>query len=345
SGFSINSTIQINTDIDVELQTSRNTVGAIPGNGELKDEWLILGAHIDHLGWGGEGSNSMAPDLHEIHNGADDNASGVSALLELAAYFTKEASKTESRRSILFIAFGAEEVGLLGSSYFVDNPMIPIENVVAMFNMDMVGRLTEDKLVIGGAGTSSAWEKLISDANSDSLIFTFDEQGFGSSDHQPFYLKGIPVLFFFTGAHEDYHRPTDDLEFLNIPGIMKVSNLIAGSTEYILTAFEKPDYINVQSKKQSDRGSYNVTFGVIPDFMYDGDGFRISGVRELAPAGLAGMQGGDIITSINGISILNIYDYMYALQNCTSGIEVPVVVKRGDEELILQIAPQSKSSD
>ncbi len=342
SSFEIGKTITVSTDIDPELLTSRNVIGSIPGSGALKDEWLILGGHMDHLGWGGEGSNSMAPDLHEIHNGADDNASGIAALLELAAYFSQDTSPTSPRRSLLFIAFGAEEVGLLGSAYFVEHPSIPLDSAVAMFNMDMVGRLQENSLVIGGTGTSLSWESLLTDINTDSLDFTFDEEGFGSSDHQSFYLKSIPVLFFFTGAHEDYHRPSDDVELLNFPGTVKVTDLIARLTQRVLTASEKPEYVKVESQKHSGRKGYSVTFGVIPDFVYSGDGFKISGVREMAPAGRAGMQAGDIIISINNITTMNIYDYMFALQSCTAGVEVPVVIQRDGEEIILNIAPQGK---
>ncbi len=341
ASFALGSQLAIVTDVIPEKRTSRNVIGVIEGAGSLKDQWLILGAHMDHLGWGGEGSNSMVPDVYEIHNGADDNASGTSALLELANHYA-DAPLPENRRSLLFIAFGAEEVGLLGSAHYTEEPLIPLENTVAMFNMDMVGRLRDNSLVVGGSGTSSLWEKLLTEVNTDSIKITFDEEGFGASDHQSFYLKDIPVLFFFTGAHEDYHRPSDDVELLNFDGLAKVTELVDRSVEYILTADEKPDFVEVKTKKRSGGRGYSITFGVIPDFIYDGEGMKISGVRDEAPAGKAGMQGGDIIVEINHIRIRDIHDYMFALQSCTAGVEVPVVIERGDETITLNIAPQGR---
>jgi len=342
ASFEIGKTVTIRTNINPESLESCNVVGSLPGVGAFKNEWVILGAHMDHLGWGGESSNTMVPDVHEIHNGADDNASGIATLLELAAYFAKDKNNSPYRRSLLFIAFGAEEVGLLGSAYFVEHPLIPLDSAVAMFNFDMVGRLRENSMVIGGTGTSPAWETLLINVNSDSIHFTFDDEGFGSSDHQSFYLKNIPVLFFFTGAHEDYHKPTDDIELLNIKGMEKVAKLAARSTLHVLTEEKKPGFVKVESKKHSERRGYNVTFGVVPDFVYNGDGFKISGVRDKAPAGLAGMQAGDIIMSINNITTLNIHDYMFALQSCTAGVEVPVVITRNNVAMELKIAPQGK---
>ena len=343
NSFAIGRKISISIDIEPELSTSRNVIGVLHGAGSLKDEWVVVGGHMDHLGWGGEGSTSMAPDIHDIHNGADDNASGTSAVLELAAYFPKQ-PLGDNRRSLMFMTFGAEEVGLLGSANYVENPLVPLDQTAAMLNMDMVGRLDNNTLIVSGTGSAEIWEDLLEEVNTDSLSLSLDAEGFGSSDHQSFYLKNIPVLFFFTGAHEDYHRPSDDIDKLNFPGLKKITDLAERTIRKTIYLEERPEFQKGEARAKSSRSGrgYSVTFGVVPDFVYTGDGFKISGVREKAPAGKAGMEAGDIIISINDIEILNIQDYMYALQNCTAGVDATVVIMRGEEEITLIIAPQGK---
>ncbi|GAG32261.1 unnamed protein product, partial [marine sediment metagenome] len=248
-----------------------------------KGQWVVLGAHYDHLGRGGPGSGSMEPDTTAIHNGADDNASGTATLLELARYLAFNSPDAgldaANQRSIMFQAFGAEEIGLLGSAYVTKYPPVPMDSVVAMLNFDMVGGLVENRLVIGGAGTAPLWKELLPALNSDSLNLVFDDEGFGSSDHQSYYLKDKPVLFFFTGSHERYHRPSDDVEFLNFDGMVKVGQLAARITEELAARLESPAFTKVEGSRPATRRDLAVALGTIPDHTWDGEGMRISGTR------------------------------------------------------------------
>jgi len=337
----LTSSVEITTDLETIWKTTHNISGFLPGSGELADEWIVIGAHYDHLGWGGPGSPSMDKGTHAIHNGADDNASGVAGMLELAEYF-QNFPPSGDHRSIVFTAFGAEELGLLGSNHFINDPPLPLEQVKTMINMDMIGGLHENVLIVGGSGTSSWWEPLLQEVNEQHLDFSFDTEGYGASDHQPFYLQDIPVLFFFTGAHGRYHRPTDDVEYLNFTGLVQVTQLVQRTTEQILTRLEPPDFVKTESAKPVHGRGYKLTIGVIPDFTYQGDGFRISAVREMAPAGQAGLQDGDIIIRFNDIEVLNIHDYMFGLESVTEGESVPVVVQRGAKTLTFQVIPSKR---
>ncbi|MQY62843.1 MAG: M28 family peptidase, partial [Calditrichaeota bacterium] len=291
--------VSITTDLMPQEAESRNVLAALSGTGSLKGQWVVLGAHYDHLGWGGPGSGSMVPDTIAIHNGADDNASGTSTLLELARYLAANPPGGEAgaanRRSIMFQAFGAEEVGLLGSAHITKHPPMPIDSVVAMLNLDMVGGLAENRLLIGGAGTTPLWKELLPAFNSDSLSLAYDDEGFGSSDHQSYYLKDKPVLFFFTGEHERYHRPSDDVEFLNFSGMVKVGQLVARVTEELAARLKPPVFSKVESSRLVTRRGLAVTLGTIPDHTWDGEGLRISGTRGGGPADKAGLRAGDVI--------------------------------------------------
>ncbi len=340
--FSLNRKVSMSTQVRKIISQSQNVAGVIPGRGKLKDEYLIIGGHYDHLGWGGPNSNSMVPEVHAIHNGADDNASGSSGVIELAEYFSHQ-PVDQNQRSLLFITFGGEEVGLLGSAYYTEHPLVPLKKTVAMINMDMIGRLHDNALIVGGAGTSSWWKSLVSETNSDSLALVFNDEGYASSDHQSFYLKDIPVLFYFTGAHQDYHRPTDDIDRINFPGMVEVVQLVARNASQILTRPEPPDFVKVEAPSgQKSSHGYSVTIGVIPDFAYAGEGLRISAARENAPAGKAGMQPGDTIIEFNGMKVLNIQDYMIATEGIKAGEAVPIVFLRGDQKISLMIVPEHK---
>lgn len=338
--------VSITTDLVPQQAESRNVLAALPGAGSLKGQWVVLGAHYDHLGWGGPGSGSMVPDTTAIHNGADDNASGTSTLLELARYLAANPPAGEagaaSRRSIMFQAFGAEEIGLLGSAHVTKHPPVPMDSVVAMLNLDMVGGLTESKLVVGGAGTSPLWKELLPTLNSDSLNLAYDDEGFGSSDHQSYYLKDKPVLFFFTGPHERYHRPSDDVEFLNFDGMVKIGQLVARVTEELAARLEPPTFSKVESSRPAIRHDLAVALGTIPDFTWDGEGFRISGVRGGGPADKGGLQAGDVIIRFGETEVRNIYDYMYALQAAKAGVPLTIVVRRNGEELELEVVPERR---
>ncbi len=341
--FNIGATVQLRAELYHTVKTSRNVAGALPGYGKLKDEWIVVGAHFDHLGWGGPATTSKAPGVYDVHNGADDNASGTAGLLELAEFFAEEISADSSRRSILFMGFGAEELGLLGSSYAANHPLVPLDQTVAMLNLDMIGTLSSNNMILGGTGTSTHWEALLNQQNTDQFNLSFNAEGYGSGDHQSFFLKNIPVLFFFTGAHERYHKPTDDIEFINFEGLLKVTRYVQRCLHQIAVNPERPDFIKAENPSAGHQRGYSVTIGVIPDFTFTGDGFRISDVRSNGPAAKAGMKPQDIIISMNGISVLNIHDYMYALEQSNTSHEVPVEVLRDETQITLMVTPSKKT--
>ena len=326
--------------------TSSNVLGMLEGGDPaLKGEVIVVGAHYDHLGMGGPNSGSLKPDTVAAHNGADDNGSGTVGLLELAQAFA--ARKSELKRSMLFIAFTGEEMGLLGSAYFVNNPTVPLERLVTMANMDMIGRLTNRKLIVYGTGTSPGFEEMIMRHNADS---TFDlrpvKDGFGPSDQSSFYGKDIPVFHFFTDLHSDYHRPQDDVETINFEGMASVLRFVESVVTELDTLSQKPLYAKVEMPRQPGTGmgrSRSYT-GTIPDFG-SGDvvGMKISGVRDGSPAALAGLKGGDVIVKFGKVEIKSLYDYTFALGEYKPGDEVDVVVKRGEETVTLKLTIGKRS--
>lgn len=337
--FFIDITISAETEIKYEYATTQNVVATIPGNDEnFKNEFIVIGAHYDHLGYGGYHSGSRRPDSHEIHNGADDNASGVSVMLELSRKFAKD---KDNKRSILFVAFGAEEMGLLGSKYFVNNPLIPIENIHLMLNLDMVGRLDKDenKISIGGSHTAIDLEKNVESIIQEysSLNYSFSPEGYGPSDHSSFYVKDIPVLFFFTGAHSDYHTPNDDFQKLNYHGMRKIANIMY----YITNFFDSENSLVFQEagpKSEPKRKRFKVTLGVMPDYTYtETPGLRIDAVLHNKPAKNAGLEDGDIIISIADKPVGDIYEYMHRLSEISSGETAKVVVLRNKTEISFQV--------
>ncbi|MDH4069400.1 MAG: M20/M25/M40 family metallo-hydrolase [Ignavibacteria bacterium] len=340
-------TATIGTDVKILRSTTANIVGYLQGD-ENQDEAevLVIGAHMDHLGFGGPGSGSLDPHADAIHNGADDNASGTAGLLELAEFYAKSGGKPN--RGIVCVAFSAEELGTLGSAYYVENPPIPLERTVAMINMDMIGRLEDSVLTIYGTGSSPAWESLITEKNRGIFKVTSVADGVGPSDHTQFYGKEIPVLFFFTGTHDDYHKPSDDWEKINYEGETDILSMIRGIADEILQNPEKPGFTRVASGStgpggESGRTTFRVTLGVVPDYAFEGTGMKIGGVRPGGPAELAGLTGGDVIVGMAGKEILNIYDYMAILGNLRIGDEVEVVVSREGSEVRLQ-ATMTKSN-
>ena len=321
----------------VKIQSSVNEIeskcinvgGILKGNDpKLSNEYFVFGAHFDHLGWGN--SNSLYQGEPQIHNGADDNASGTTGLLELSEKFAS--IKDNLKRSIIFFAFSGEEMGLLGSNYLVNNFPVPIENVVSMFNMDMIGRLKENSLMVYGTGTSSHWKDILNEKNKYDFKLTFNDEGFGPSDHSSFYGKKIPVLFFFTGTHSDYHRPSDDFDKINSEGQEKVLKYIFDVSEQVINKEEKPDYIAVERKDTGRMNAPRVWIGTIPDFAGEVAGYKLSGVSEGSPAALAGLKGGDVIIKFGENKISNLYDFTYAIGNYKPGDKVKVIVKRGEEE-------------
>lgn len=308
---------------DHPKRTARNVVGLVKGT-EQPHKYIIIGAHFDHLGVGKFGSLSPADSL-SIHNGADDNASGTSGLLELAQYY----SQHPAQKSILFIAFSGEEEGLWGSQYFVEHPTVPIDSVIAMINMDMIGRLRDQKLIIMGTGTTKRWNSIIQKANDDSLHLKTAEAGYGPSDHTSFYFKDIPVLFYFTGAHEDYHRPTDDVKYINAKGEDRVlEHLKRVIAELDTLSMKQMAFTKAPRKHSRDVSLEGPTLGVMPDYGYTGTGLRITGVQTNEPAANAGLQGGDIIIRLADKKVDDIYVYMEILNTLEKGQKTTVTVKR-----------------
>jgi Peptidase family M28/PDZ domain len=303
-------------------KTGRNVLGYMDHGAPYT---IILGAHYDHLGYGEFGSlNVGAP---AIHNGADDNASGVAMILELA-----ERLKSEKEYNYLFIAMTGEENGLWGSNYYCDHPTVDLSRVTAMINFDMVGRLNENKMAINGTGTSPSWPALIESANLYAFSITMSESGIGPSDHTSFYLTDIPTIHFFTGAHEDYHKPSDDVHLLNAEGMVQIADMVVKLVEE-MDAKEKLVFTKTKDPDPSSTPKMEVTLGVLPDYLYDGKGMRIDGVREGKPAAIAGMQKGDVILKLGEKEVKDIYAYMDALGAFHKGDQAKLVALRDGKEL------------
>ncbi len=314
------------TDDSVKI-IARNVIGYLDNKAA---NTIIIGAHFDHLGYGDE--NSLYKGDSSIHNGADDNASGVAALLLLA----EELTGRNVNNNYLFIAFSGEEKGLFGSNYFSKNPTIDLDEANYMINMDMVGRLNEENaLAINGTGTSPAWKDIIEDIHIDSLKLIISESGIGPSDHTSFYLKDMPVLHFFTGQHEDYHKPSDDADKINYEGIYVVTAYI----DSLISRLNENDKLVFTKTKDESRDTprFTVTLGVVPDYMFDGTGMRIDGVSEDKPAMKAGLLTGDVVIKLGEIEVTDMMSYMKALSEFKKGDATEVVVRRGEEDLTYPI--------
>ena len=365
-------TAQMRVILTKKQAEAYNVIGVLEGkDAVLKSEAVIIGAHYDHLGKGGAGS--LAVNSTEIHHGADDNASGVSAMLELARQFAKS---KDNKRTLIFMAFGGEEEGLLGSKAYVNNPVFPLDKTVAMINLDMVGRLNEGKLTIGGIGTAGEWKSLVETKNSEiqgnvnltpvsmpnmkniegvvgkaSTAFSnnpfalqINEDGFGPSDHSSFYGKQIPVLFFFTGTHADYHKPSDTAEKINYDGLLKITNYVAEIVRSIDQNPKRPTYAVAKSSGMTGgRTGFNVSLGTVPSYAEGkNDGLLLDGVRDDSPAAKSGIKAGDKIVKMAGREIRNISDYVFVLGEMKAGEEYEIVVTRGTETLTLKIVPAAR---
>ena len=334
--FKTEATVSASINVIQKEAETRNVAALLPGNdNNLKNEYIVVGAHFDHLGMGGSGSGSRATDTIAVHNGADDNASGVATIIQLAE---KLAADKKNKRSIIFAAFSAEEMGLVGSKEFVNKPPVKTDKMVAMFNFDMVGRLdkTSNVLSIGGSQTSAESEKLMTDLNTG-FELTFAPEGVGPSDHASFYLQNIPVFFVSTGAHPDYHTPNDDAEFINYEGTKKVAEYAVLLIESVANRETELTFQEAGPKFQRSRGGkYKVTLGVMPDFAgIEKRGLRIDSVTKGKPADKAGMKKGDIITAIEGKKVGGIHDYMSRLQTMETGQQISVDILRDDKPTVL----------
>lgn len=314
-------------DFSGPVLSGRNVLGLIDNN---STSTIVVGAHYDHLGWGAEGSLHTGEKM--IHNGADDNASGVASLL----YLAEELSNHKLNYNVLFVAFTGEEKGLLGSNYFMNNLSMEASSIDFMVNMDMVGRLDENRrLAVYGVGTSPSFIPAINQIESPVFQFKMDSSGVGPSDHTSFYIKDIPVLHFFTGQHAQYHRPEDDVELINFNGLYDVSHFI----EKLILSLNQEDKLafnKTRDKEQKGR-KFNVTLGIVPDYLFSGIGLKVDGTKEARPAAKAGMLKGDVILKIGDIKIAGMTDYMKALNFFHKGDETSVIILRNGAQMAIKV--------
>ena len=320
--------VEFTTNADSTI-TGHNVIGYINNGAKTT---VVIGAHYDHLGYGGEGSLYREKDK-VVHNGADDNASGVAVMLNLASRLKvkNENAEVKDKNNYLFMAFSGEEMGLLGSNYFSKNPTIEASSINYMINMDMVGRMKPDStLAVYGTGTSPIFKQTLK-SNNEKFKLVENESGVGPSDHTSFYLIDVPVLHFFTGQHEDYHKPGDDTEKLNYEGM----NLISDYIFDIITDLDDNGELAFRKTKNESEETprFKVGLGVVPDYLYDGKGMRIDGTREETPAFTAGLQKGDIVVKLGDSTVTDMMSYMRALSIFDKGDEAEITVKRGDETI------------
>jgi hypothetical protein len=316
----------------------KNVVGVMEGFGPLADETVVIGAHYDHLGFGGPGS--LAPGSKEIHNGADDNGSGIATMLEIARQIADRKARSRFRafRRIVFIAFTGEERGLLGSAHYADHSPFDMKKTVAMLNLDMVGRMQDERLIIQGADTAKEFGPLVEKFNKDlGFKITHKSGGFGPSDHTSFYAKNVPVMHFFTDTHPDYHRPSDDADKLNIPGMRKIGAMVTDIAMSVAGEEARPTFVQVKTSVKSPSGRKFPSFGSIPDYSFQGKGYRLSGVRDGLPAQKAGLKAGDVMIQFDKNKIGTVDDFFNALQNFSPGDKVKVTVLRDGKETTVEV--------
>ena len=336
--FAVTASLSASIELIQNKVTTQNIIGYLEGTDEiLKHEYVVIGAHYDHLGFGGEGSGSRVPDTVAVHYGADDNASGVVGIMNLAKSLANVPGGF--KRSFIVVAFSAEEMGLLGSRYFVKHLPVDKNKMVAMLNLDMIGRLNDKNAIsIGGTGTAIQWEEMLNrQLSGGKLTAAYSPEGFGASDHASFYAENIPVLFFSTGAHADYHTPADTWDKINYEGVAEVIKLTENIAVELLNGSERLTFQEAGPKERTGgRRGFKVTLGIMPDFTSsDSDGLGVGGVTKGAPAERAGMLKGDKITGLNGMPVGTIYDYMNRLKQLKPGQRVNVDIIRNGEKVVL----------
>ena len=330
----VNAKISLNIDTAGIKLEGHNVIGYI---NHKAPQTVVIGAHYDHLGYnelGGSTYRKQQNEKPQIHNGADDNASGTAALIELAELLQKSPYRSHN---YLFIAFSGEEQGLLGSHYFVDHPTIPLSQINYMINMDMVGRLDTIKksFSISGSGTSPRWDSILPNINTNDIKVKYDPSGTGASDHTSFYNLGIPVLHFFTGNHADYHKPSDDWELIHLPGTLQIIKYI-----YTLVGkLDKQSKLAFTKTKESmaSTTTFKVTLGIMPDYLFEGKGVKVDGTTEGKPAAIAGIKRGDVIIKLHQFTIQSMDDYMETLGKLEKGLQTKVLIIRAGKELELDI--------
>src|SRR5215510_1280675 len=337
ASFAFPDTLQLSIKVNIESTqaTVNNVLAYLPGQ---TDEYLIVGAHYDHLGRGN--FDSLAPSqIGQLHPGADDNASGTAGVMELARRFAP--MKGQLRRGILFASFAGEELGLLGSAEWVKEPTRPLDKAVAMVNMDMIGRIKDDKIYIGGVGTGSTFQSVLEKAQSKSgFKIEYSPGGYSSSDHMSFVTRKVPALFFFSGLHSDYHKPSDTWEKINPEGAVRLLDLVESVTQQLASAPERPSFITVVENRPASTsagGGYGPYFGSIPDFGQIENGVRFSDVRPGSPAAKAGLKAGDVLIQFGDKPIKNLYDFTDALRRSKVGDVVEVKVLRGQETITVSV--------
>ena len=341
--FALPDSIEIRENIDIEraVKTVHNVAGYLPGE---TDEYAIIGAHYDHLGLGGQFSMAPLQAGIAVHPGADDNASGTAGVIELARWFS---SQPKQKRGILFMTFAGEELGLLGSSYYVNHPDLPLTKAVAMINLDMIGRVREGKVYVGGAATGTNFRETLQPVlERYPMHIDFSETaGYGSSDHTSFTTKQVPVLFFFSGLHGDYHKPTDTWDKIDAPDAAKLLDLIAEVSAQLCVEADRPQFVRVEEPKNPHAGAiagsagsgYGPEFGSVPDFTEIPNGVRFADIRPGTPAAQAGLKAGDILVEFDGKPIGNLYDFTYALRSKKPGDMVTVKVLRGTDTVTASV--------
>jgi len=334
----LNLSAEMSASIEPNRGIARNVVGFIPGNDpQLRDEVIVIGAHYDHLGYGEVGS--LAPEPGDIHPGADDNASGTAAIMELARLLAQ--NRDRLKRSVLVIAFSAEEEGLLGAEYFVQNPTVPRENIVAMLNFDMVGRMSNNRVSVSGVGTAAEWEGILKAANSADLSLQLGQSASGGSDHMPFMRREIPVLFFFTGMHPDYHRPSDTWDKINYEGQAQIVALAERVVYDLASRPERPKFTRPQQpqpQQGAQRSGFRVRIGLIPSYS-EQEGVLLEGVAPGSPAEQAGLKAGDRIVAVMGQRVRNIEELTSLYDKMEPGKPVEFTIVREGKELKLQVTP------
>lgn len=330
--------VELHADVRLETRRVPNVVAYLPGE---TDEHLIIGAHYDHLGMGEQSSMSPKEAGKAVHPGADDNASGTAGLIELAHYFSRMPAR---KRGILFIAFTAEEIGLLGSAHYAENPLLPLDRAVAMVNMDMIGRIQDGRVYVGGTGTGTTLEAILEAVKpSHGLrVEATDQGGYGSSDHMSFYIKRVPVLFFFSGIHDDYHRPSDTWDKINHHGAAQLLGLIGDVGARLLAAEQRPEYVRLadtrpQATASASMGGGGAWFGSVPDMAANMGGFRLADVRDGSPAHKAGLQPGDVVIEFGGKPVASLMEFTYVLRAHKPGDTVLVKWKRDGAEMEAEV--------
>jgi len=329
-------------DYDVKLNPHDDkTITSVKGKNVVAfldnkaDKTIVIGAHYDHLGLNEHHNSTLANSAGQIHNGADDNASGTAAVLELARMFAT--NKTKENANYIFALFSGEEDGLMGSKKLAESIKSNYPNTVLMINMDMVGRLNDKKdLTIGGVGTSPILPDLVKKYKPENINLALDESGVGPSDHTSFYLKDIPVLFLFTGTHNDYHKPTDDSDKINYPGGTVITNYVFDLANALGNEKEIP-FTKTKVAASKAVPKYKVSLGIMPNYADSKDGMGIDGVIDNRPAANAGILQGDVLTKIGTCEVKEVYSYMDCLSKIIAGEELPVTVKRNSEEKVFQV--------